>query len=91
MSKVITYNFGDNFVKNLAQHLVENHLSDDNDLSGVVCVFGGKRPGLFLRRELARIIKGPFLPPKVFSIDDFVDQILPDKDCLGQLKDLDAC
>ena len=45
------------------------------DLSKIACVFGGKRPALFLRRAISKKLKKSFLPPKIFSIDEFIEHI----------------
>jgi ATP-dependent helicase/nuclease subunit B len=72
MEPIITYNFNDNFVERLADHIFSNFYKNNPDLSRICCVFGGRRPALFLRRALAGRIKGVFLPPAIFSMDDFV-------------------
>ena len=72
MERIITYNFSENLIENVASLLCDNFLKERNDLSKVACVFGGKRPALFLKRELARKIKGSFLPARTFSIDEFI-------------------
>jgi CRISPR/Cas system-associated exonuclease Cas4 (RecB family) len=58
------------------EHLVETvaaHLSTDGkDLSTSAVVFPGKRPAHFLRKELAQRIGGSIIPPKIFSIDEFI-------------------
>ncbi len=48
-------------------------LTDDiKDYSCIMLVFPGKRPAHFIRKELAIRVGGSFIPPKIFSIDDFV-------------------
>ncbi|MGD0589272.1 MAG: PD-(D/E)XK nuclease family protein [Bacteroidota bacterium] len=58
------------------EHLVETvaaHLSaQGRDFSTSAVVFPGKRPAHFLRKELARRIGGSFIPPKIFSVDEFI-------------------
>ena len=58
------------------EHLVETvaaHFSTEGkDFSTSAVVFPGKRPAHFLRKELARRIGGSFIPPKIFSIDEFI-------------------
>jgi ATP-dependent helicase/nuclease subunit B len=76
MKKVITYNLGDNFIDKAANFIVDNYLAKGNDLSRIACVFGGRRPALFLRRALSERIKKSFIPPTIFSIDDFIDYLL---------------
>jgi len=90
MEKVITYNFRDNFIEKLADFLIENFYEQDSDLSRVACVFGGRRPALFLRKALAQRIKRSFIPPVIFAIDDFVDYTLSGGESLRNLGDLDA-
>jgi ATP-dependent helicase/nuclease subunit B len=45
---------------------------EDRDLSRTAVVFPGRRPALYLRRELGRLIGGPFHPPQIFDIDSFM-------------------
>jgi ATP-dependent helicase/nuclease subunit B len=45
---------------------------EDRDLSQTAVVFPGRRPALYLRRELGRLIGGPFHPPHIFDIDGFM-------------------
>ncbi len=76
MEKVITYNLSDNFIERTADLIADNYLSKGNDLSRIACVFGGRRPALFLRRALSKRVKKSFIPPAIFSIDDFIDYLL---------------
>ncbi len=90
MDRVITYNFGEDFISNLADYLQRTFLKRDNDLSRLAIVFGGKRPALFLKRELARKIKKSYFPAQFFSINEFVDYILGKKSSFFRIPDLDA-
>ncbi|MBA7629973.1 hypothetical protein ES703_37481 [subsurface metagenome] len=45
---------------------------EERDLSQIAVVFPGRRPALYLRRELGRLIGGPFHPPRIFDIDSFM-------------------
>ena len=69
-----------------------NEFSDSaGDFSRIACVFGGKRPGLFLKRQLAQEIGKSYLPPAIFSMDDFVDHLAFGENSPKKLIDLDAC
>ena len=91
MEKILTWNFGENFIENLSEFLLKNFVKENRDLSRVACVFGGKRPALFLRRQLARKIKKPFYPPRTFSIDEFVEYTISGDSPLLKIGELDAC
>jgi len=43
------------------------------DYSSFMVVFPGRRPAHFLRKALSRELQTSFIPPKIFSIDEFVD------------------
>ncbi len=45
----------------------------DRDYSDNLVVFPGRRPAHFLRKELAQREKGSFIPPLIYSMDDFVE------------------
>jgi len=105
MSKVITWDLGDNFIDNLSGFILEEFKRPDFDtstslsinpkrsrrvdFSNLACVFGGRRPGLFLRKSLSEKIKKPFYPPKVFTIDEFVEYIVAEPK-LKLISDLEA-
>ncbi len=72
MERLITYNFTEDTIAKLAGLLKEDYLKAGNDLSKVAIVFGGKRPSLFLKKELSKLLGASFYPPKFFSIDEFV-------------------
>ncbi|MBF0343455.1 MAG: PD-(D/E)XK nuclease family protein [Nitrospirae bacterium] len=49
-----------------------------SDYSASLVIFPGKRPAHFLRKVLGEAVGGSFIPPRVFSIDAFVDFIYED-------------
>jgi ATP-dependent helicase/nuclease subunit B len=49
------------------------------DYSDNIVVFPGKRPAHALRKALSKTTGGGFLPPKIFSIDNFVDHLFSEK------------
>lgn len=57
---------------------------------GLTLVFGGKRPALFLKRELAQRLKKPFTPPKMLSMDEFIGGIFRETSAARPLNDLEA-
>jgi len=64
---------------NPSQSLIDEiipHLNrTGKDYSSNLIVFPGKRPSHFLRKAIAQQIKGSFIPPVIFSIDEFIDSI----------------
>lgn len=46
-----------------------------SDYSRYLIVFPGKRPSHYLRKKIADRIKKSFIPPRIFSMDGFVDFI----------------
>ena len=49
--------------------------STPKDFSKSIVVFPGKRPAHVLRKKLAEKIGSSFIPPKLFSIDIFIDYL----------------
>jgi len=47
----------------------------ENDYSKNIVVFPGRRPSHFLRKYIAKKIKKSFIPPQIYSIDDFIDML----------------
>lgn len=62
----------------------------DRDYSSSLVVFPGKRPAHFLRASLAKKIRGSFIPPAIFSIDEFVDATYEKFHTLKNLETIDA-
>ncbi len=90
MRKTIKYEFTDNFILKLADFIEDNYLKQNRDLSRLAFVFGGKRPALFLKRELALRQKKGFFSPSFFSVDEFVEYIFMKKYSRTKITDLDA-
>jgi len=89
MGKIITFNFKDNFIKELALYLKPD-LKLSKDLSRTAIVFGGKRPALFLKKELAGIYKSSFIPPSFFSINEFMHHIVLKNNPVVIISELEA-
>ena len=90
MKQVVTWGFEDNFIDNLADYIYHNFYLKDTDLSRIACIFGGRRPALFLRRALSQRIKKSFISPVLFSIDDFVFYCLRGCGANSLIDNLDA-
>jgi len=60
------------------------------DYSSAVVVFPGKRPSHFIRKSLAAKIKDGFIPPGIFSMDEFVDSLPMAGDPGRKLETIDA-
>lgn len=91
MHRVIAYNLNENFIQRLTGFIEENFLNQGKDISRLAFVFGGKRPALFLKKELSKKIKKCFFSPRFFSIDEFTEYTLSKGEPFLKLSDLDAC
>jgi len=89
--RVISYSFTEDFIQNVADYIQSSFLSQNKDISKLAIVFGGKRPSLFLKRELSKRIGKSFFPPCFFSIDEFIEYVLRKKESFVKISDLDAC
>jgi len=65
--------FPDRFIESLGEYLIEGF--DNKDFSSCAVVFPGIRPSHFLLDYLKKRIKGPFLPPSRFSIDEWMQYL----------------
>lgn len=90
MSRSITYSFGDNFLDNIADFIYRDFFKKYHNLDRIACVFSGKRPGLFLKAKLAERIKASYIPPRIFSIDEFMQYVIAKDKPLANIRDLDA-
>ncbi len=90
MGRVINLGFRDNFIQALADSVENEYIAKGRDLSRLAFVFGGKRPELFLKRELATRIKKGFISPSFFSMDEFIDYILSSDQEFAKINDLEA-
>lgn len=61
--------------KSLLEEILPRLACKERDYSSNIVVFPGKRPSHFLRKALAAKIKRSFIPPRVFSMDGFVDSV----------------
>jgi ATP-dependent helicase/nuclease subunit B len=61
---------GDNLIDAVARRIDESGVP----LQDVIVVFPGKRPSHFLRQRLAEGKRAAFVPPRIFSMDELVDE-----------------
>ena len=74
-SKIINIPLNDNIVEYTAKHLLDLATDTENDFSGIAVVMPSKRPAMFIKRELAKQINKPFIPPKFFTFEELVNSI----------------
>lgn len=60
---------------NIIDEIANNLISEKNDYSSNIIIFPNKRPSHFLRRKLALMNNTSFIPPVIYSIDEFIDHI----------------
>jgi len=61
----------ENLVEKVADHLV----GIEKDYSSSLVIFPGKRPSHFLRKVLAEKERSSFIPPVIFSMDEFIEHV----------------
>src|SRR3990170_3092261 len=78
----------ENLVEKVAEHLI----GIEKDYSSSLVIFPGKRPSHFLRKVLADKEKSSFIPPLIFSIDEFIEHVHDESLGLGgrKLEAIDA-
>ncbi|MBN1869165.1 MAG: PD-(D/E)XK nuclease family protein [Candidatus Omnitrophica bacterium] len=91
MNNIITYSFCESFKDRLVGYIREQYIEKGRDLSRLAVVFGGRRPALFLKRDLANVLKKGFYPPRFFTIDEFMKYTVEKNELFTQTKDLDNC
>jgi hypothetical protein len=75
MSKIFTVDFTQSFIDELAAYIEREYLLRGRSLERLAIVFGGKRPAHFLKRALAEKIGSAFLPPRLYTIDELMDEL----------------
>ncbi|MCX5781163.1 MAG: hypothetical protein NT145_00425, partial [Elusimicrobia bacterium] len=75
MDQVINFPLGDNIILGIADHIEKEFIKTNKPLDRCAFVFGGRRPSLFLKRELGLRISSAYLSPKFFSMDEFVEYL----------------
>ncbi|HCA78947.1 MAG TPA: hypothetical protein DEP53_04360 [Bacteroidetes bacterium] len=65
--------------ESLVGEIVSRFPGGANDFGAMMVVFPGKRPAHFVRRALAELTKGSFIPPRIFSIDSFIDHLVTER------------
>ncbi len=72
MRKIYWIPIEENFIENFTDKFLKENKNDKNNYSDTAIVFPNKRPFLFLRKAMAKKLKASFIPPKSFTMDEFV-------------------
>ncbi len=91
MNRVLSFSLQEDFIKNVADFTIKHLLKNDSDLSRTAFVFGGRRPSLFMKKELAGRIKRSYFPPLFFTMDEFIEYTVSKKILFEKISTLDAC
>jgi ATP-dependent helicase/nuclease subunit B len=75
MSKIITVPFTEEFLPHVVDYVYHYYVEHGRDLSRLCLVFGGRRPELFIKKDLARRIGKAFVPPRFFTIDEWMSYV----------------
>ncbi len=90
MERVISIALNDDFIRRLTDILQEDFISQGVPLERVAVVFGGKRPALFLKRELSRRLNAAYFPPVFFSMDEFIKEVVWRKSPAKMISSMDS-
>jgi len=61
--------------ESLIDEIVSRFPGGTNDFGDRMVIFPGKRPAHFVRRALAEQTRGSYIPPRIFSIDTFIEYL----------------
>jgi ATP-dependent helicase/nuclease subunit B len=88
MSAIHILPAGRNLIDTIATALIR----DTGDIENYTIVFPGKRPAHFLLKALAQSLHRSFIPPKLYSIEEFVSNlsVIPGSPALAPIAALDA-
>ncbi len=76
--------------RSIIEEIISCLRGSERDYSDNIVVFPGRRPSHFLRKALARRAGSGFIPPAVFSMDEFVDFIYEQAVRSRKLETIDA-
>ncbi|MCK4525854.1 PD-(D/E)XK nuclease family protein [candidate division WOR-3 bacterium] len=71
MNEIAVIPIKKDFIDALSNYILT--LKKGRDFSKICVVFPGKRPCLFLKKYLGDKVERPFIPPNMFSIDEFME------------------
>ncbi len=74
-SKIINISLNDNIVEYTTKYLLKLINNNENDFSKIAVIMPSKRPSMFIKRDLAKLINKSFIPPKFFTFDEIVNSI----------------
>ncbi|MFH1339200.1 MAG: PD-(D/E)XK nuclease family protein [Candidatus Omnitrophota bacterium] len=75
MGKIYTVGFEADIIEFASDILLKESGAETCDLSPFAVIFPGRRPQFYLRKALASRIKRHFFPPKIFSIEEFIQHL----------------
>ena len=61
--------------RSLIEEVMTHLTGDGRDYSSCLVIFPGKRPAHFLRKLLAARVGACFIPPTLYSMDEFIDSV----------------
>ena len=76
--------------KSLIEEVLAHLTGNERDYSSSLVVFPGKRPSHFLRKALAAKVASSFIPPMVFSMDEFIDSLSDELNPAKKIETIDA-
>jgi hypothetical protein len=89
-NNVTTFPINEHLIPAIADIIQKEYIALGKPLERLAFVFGGRRPSLFLKRELASRIKKTFIPPRFFSMDDFAQYLAYKEEPFKIVSSLDA-
>lgn len=78
----------ENIISRVGDYILDNFSVESMDKACII--FSGKRPELFLKKYLAEKIKHSFVPPKIFSIEEFIAYVVSKYKDVVYINDIDA-
>ncbi|MDR1696199.1 MAG: hypothetical protein LBR69_06190, partial [Endomicrobium sp.] len=88
-SKIINVPMNENIINAVCGH-ISGRQSAGADFGKTAVISGGKRPFLFIKKELALRSGKTFYSPHFFSNDDFIERIMFENSDFSKISDLEA-
>ncbi len=82
-----TFGLSTSIIDEVISYVINNYSKEE--FKNVCIIFSGKRPSVIFKKNLSKRVKNGFLPPKIFSIEEFVHFVVSTQKQLSFVSELE--